>query len=97
MVKAKRMMVLYASLVTGELYGCKDGVISIKYEQQYSFNKLRLEKDANKRVIEEIFSELLKEKVKIKYLIDEDEPVTRSTEEMLIETFGENMVEILDE
>ena len=97
MVKAKRMMVLYASLVTGELYGCKDGVISIKYEQQYSFNKLRLEKDDNKRIIEEVFSDILKEKVKIKYIIDEAESATRSTEEMLIETFGENIVEILDE
>jgi DNA polymerase-3 subunit gamma/tau len=97
MVKAKRMMVLYASLVTGELYGCKDGIISIKYEQQYSFNKLRLEKDDNKKAIEEVFSDVLKEKIKIKYLIDEPLAAVRSTEEMLIETFGENMVEILDE
>lgn len=97
MVKAKRMMVLYASLTTGELYGCENGVISIKYDQQYSFNKLRLEKEDNRRAIEEVFSNVLKEKIKIKYLIDEVEKVTRSTEERLIETFGEDMVEILDE
>lgn len=97
MVKAKRMMVLYASLTTGELYGCANGVISIKYNQQYSFNKLRLEKDDNRRAIEEVFSNVLKEKIKLKYLIDEANPVTMSTEEKLIETFGQNMVEILDE
>jgi len=97
MVKAKRMMVLYASLITGELYSCSNGVISIKYEQEYSFNKLRLEKDDNRRAIEEVFSNVLKEKIKLKYLIDEPEPVTMSTEEKLIETFGEDMVEIIDE
>jgi DNA polymerase-3 subunit gamma/tau len=97
MVKARRQMVLYASLVTGELVGCKDGIVEIRFEELYAFNKKRLEQDENRKVIEDVFSQALKEKVRIKYIVDKKEEMKKSPEEILKETFGEELVEIIDE
>ena len=97
MFKARRHMVIYASLMTGEIVSCDGGVIELSYEKQYAFNKIRLEKEENRILIEEIFSESLKEPVKIKYNIESDEKQVKSPEDLLIETFGEDLVEILDE
>ena len=97
MFKARRHMVIYASLMTGEIVSCNDGVIELKYEKQFAFNKIRLEKEENRNLIEEIFSECLKEPVKIKYTVEADEKQGKSPEDMLRETFGEELVEILDE
>ncbi|MCJ7687756.1 MAG: DNA polymerase III subunit gamma/tau, partial [Clostridiaceae bacterium] len=98
MFKARRHMVIYASLMTGEIVACDGGVIELGYEKQFSFNKIRLEKEENRNLIEEIFSEVLKEEVKIKYTVESDEKKqVKSPEDILRETFGEDIVEILDE
>lgn len=90
-------MVIYASLITGKVVNCSNGVIEICYDEEYSFNKKRLEKEEHRKAVEEIFSEALKEKVRIKYSIDKKQEETKSPEELLIETFGEDLVEIIDE
>jgi DNA polymerase-3 subunit gamma/tau len=97
--KSKRHMVLFAALTTGEIDGCDKGIITIKYEKNYSFNKQRLEKDENRKIVESIFSEVLKEKVKINYHIDFEnvEGLANSQEQVLRDTFGEDVVEIIDE
>ena len=97
MFKARRHMVIYASLMTGEVVSCDGGVIELRYEKQFAFNKIRLEKEENRNLIEEIFSESLKEPVKIKYTIESDEKQAKSPEDILRETFGDDLVEILDE
>ena len=97
MFKARRHMVIYASLMTGEIVSCDGGVIELRYEKQFAFNKIRLEKEENRNLIEEIFSESLKEPVKIKYTVEVDEKQVKSPEDVLRETFGEELVEILDE
>ncbi len=97
LLKSRRQMVIYASLITGELIGCKDGVIEIKFEEMYAFNKQRLEKEDNRKVVEEVFSQALKEKIRIRYIVDKKQEKTKSPEAMLMETFGEELVEIIDE
>ncbi|WP_392485915.1 DNA polymerase III subunit gamma/tau [Haloimpatiens sp. FM7315] len=95
--KARRKMVLYASIVTGRVVECKKGIVKIRYDKKYSFNKERLEKEDNRKFVEGVFSEVLKEKVKIKYLIDRDDSSKKTTEEMLKEKFPENIIEIIDD
>jgi DNA polymerase-3 subunit gamma/tau len=97
LLKSRRHMVLYASLTTAEVVGCKEGIVEIKFEEMYAFNKQRLEKDENRKIIEEVFSEALKEKVRIKYIVDKKQEFTKSPEDILRETFGEELVEIIDE
>lgn len=96
-IKARRHMVIYASLITGEVIGCSEGVIQIKFDDMYAFNKQRLEKEENRKIVEDIFSQALKEKVRIKYIVDQKEKPTKSPEEIIKETFGEELVEIIDE
>lgn len=95
-LKVRRLMVLYASLVTGRIESCINGVIEIKYEPEYAFNISRLKKEENRRIVDDIFSEALKEKVRIKYIVEEKEE-PRNPVDILKETFGEDLVEIIDE
>ncbi|MFA9397185.1 MAG: DNA polymerase III subunit gamma/tau [Clostridiaceae bacterium] len=93
--KSRRQMVLYASLVTGELVDCKDGVVTIKFGKNYSFNKKRLDKGDNGKLVDEVFSYALKEKVRIEYIIEKSIE-EKDTEKVLKETFGD-ILEIIDD
>ncbi|OPJ64658.1 DNA polymerase III subunit tau [Clostridium oryzae] len=95
--KARRLMIIYASLVTGKPNGCSNGVIEVLYEAQYAFNKKRLEKDDNSKTVNEVFSDILKEKVRVVYTIEASSKKENSPEESLINSFGEEVVEIIDE
>ncbi|PIG99981.1 DNA polymerase III subunit gamma/tau [Clostridium combesii] len=95
--KARRLMVLYAALVTANITDCKEGIITLNYNKQYSFNKKRLEKPENNKVVQEIFSEVLKEKIRIIYIVEEKAKEENLPEEILKNTFGENILEIIDE
>ncbi|MCI1945921.1 DNA polymerase III subunit gamma/tau [Clostridium luticellarii] len=96
--KSRHQMVLFAALTTGRVINCERGIITIEYEKDYAFHKQRLEKDENRKIVERVFSEILKEKVVINYVIkDEDQNNSQSKEQLLKDTFGEDMVEILDE
>jgi len=95
--KARRLMVLYAALVTANITDCKEGIITLNYNKQYSFNKKRLEKPENNKIVQEIFSEVLKEKVRIIYTVEEKAKEENLPEEILKNTFGENILEIIDE
>lgn len=96
-IKNKRHMVIYASLLTGVPIRCKNGVIEIEYGKQYAFNKPRLETLENRKIVEDIFSENLKEVVKVKYIVEEEIEEDDSREKILIEAFGKDNVEIIDE
>lgn len=95
--KSRRLMVIYASLITGKLSRCEKGVIEIKYTEQFSFNKQRLEKDENRRTIDSVFSEILREKVKVIYKIEQGQQREISKEEKLKETFKNTPIEIIED
>jgi DNA polymerase III subunit gamma/tau len=95
--KARRMMVLFTTLTTGEVDDCSGGVITIKYTEEYGFNKQRLDRDENKKIVEGIISEVLKEKVRIKCITEQKESIVKTSEERLKEAFGEELVEVIDE
>lgn len=96
--KSKRLMVLFAALTTGEPVECKGGIIKVKYEENFAFHKKRLEKEENRKVVEEVFSEVLKEKVRITYIIEGKENFNKAApEQVLKDTFGEELVKIIDE
>lgn len=95
--KARRAMVVYASLMTGKPYKCSGGVVEVLYDQQYAFNKQRLEKEETRKLVDEVFSEVLKERLRVKYIIDLPEKTGKSPEDFLVETFGEDIVQIIDD
>lgn len=97
--KSKSYRVIHAALFTGEVIKCENGIITIRYDKDYAFNKQRLEKEENRRIVEEIFSEALKERVRLQYYIDGDETKdkSKSSEQLLRDVFGEDLIEIIDE
>lgn len=96
-LKARRCMVIYASLVTGRPVSCSKGVVEIEYEEQYAFNKIRLEKLEYSKTVNEVFSEILKDEIKVKYKINKPDNHEKSPEELLVDAIGEEFLEILDE
>ena len=94
--KARRMMVLFAALITGEVVECTNGTITIKYDSNYKFNKDRLEKEENRKSVNLIFSEVLGEAVIVRYRID-DKKTEKNAEDIIKEAFGDDFVEIIEE
>lgn len=72
--KAKRAMIIYASIVTAKPYSVKNGVVTLEYDATYAFNKARLEKSEYRAIVNEVFSEILKDKIVVNYIVKEDEP-----------------------
>ena len=95
--KARRAMIVYASMVTGKPVDCKNGILTIEYEDQFKFNKDRLEKPEYKSLIQEVLLEIFREDIKVIFKVEESNSNEKSTEDILIESFGEDMVDILDE
>lgn len=96
-LKARRAMVIYASLMTGRPVACNNGVVVIKYEEEYAFNKIRLEKPDNIKVINEVVSEVMRERLKVRFTVETKEEAGRNPEEVLLQALGESALEIIDE
>ena len=90
-------MIIYASIVTGKPVQCQNGVLTIEYEEQYKFNKDRLEKPENMTVITEVLSEVFREKIKVVFVVENDSNDEKSTEDIILEKLGSDIVDILDE
>ena len=95
--KARRAMIIFASIVTGKPVECKNGILTIQYDDQYAFGKERLEKSENYKVVNEVVSEVMRENIKVKFVIDKSETLERTPEEVLLDAFGESSVEFIDE
>lgn len=95
--KARRAMIIYASILTGKPVSCVNGIVTIQYEEQYRFNKDRLDKADNKKIINEVFAEIFREDIKVAFAVDEEGNNEKSTEEQLLETLGSGLVDFLDE
>mgnify|MGYP007010760620 FL=1 len=90
-------MFIYASLMTGRPVACNNGIVLIKYEEEYAFNKIRLEKPDNIKVINEVVSEVMRERLKVRFTVETKEEAERNPEEVLLQALGESALEIIDE
>lgn len=98
-VRSRRQMVIYAYLSPGRPIACEKGVVEIRFTAQYAFSKHNLESKSDLvKKVEEVFSEVLKEKIGIKYTVEKDSSENkRSNEDKLKDVFGDHMVEVIDE
>jgi DNA polymerase-3 subunit gamma/tau len=97
MLKARNSRANAALLDTGEPVSFKNGIIEVRFDELHAFSKQRLEGEENRKIVEDVFSQALKEKVRIKYTVDKKQNSIKSPEEIIKETFGEDVVEIIDE
>lgn len=95
--KAKRAMVIYASILTGKPIACVNGVVTIQYDEEYKFNKERLSRPENKKVVNDVFSEVFQDNIKVNFVVEAEENNPKSTEDILRERFGEEFIDFIDE
>lgn len=95
--KNRRAMIIYASITTGRPVDCKNGVITIQYNEQYSFNKNRLEKPENNKIINEVFSEVLRNKVRVHFTVIDEHKENSDPEQVLTDVIGAEFLDIIDE
>ena len=71
-LRAKRQMVIRASLFEGEITQVKNGVITLEFPESYSHNKKRLEKNEFRKVLEDTISMILGEKIHLDLRVASD-------------------------
>jgi len=94
--KAKRAMIVYASIVTAKPYSFKSGVVTLEYEAMYAFNKDRLQKSEYRDIVNAVFSEALKEKIIVDYVVKKNKE-NKDKEELLKQAIEGIPFEIYDE
>ena len=95
--KARRLMIVYASMLTGKPISCKNGILTIEYEDQYRFNKDRLEKPEYKAAIKEVLAEIFREDIKIVFTVEESTSDNVDLAKVLMDKLGGDDLDIYDE
>ena len=95
--KARRAMIIFASISTGRPIDCSNGIITVQYDDQYSFNKDRLEKPDNYKIVNEVVSEVLGEQLKVRFVVKKSNNTNVNPEDALRDAFGDMDFEIRDE
>ena len=63
--KARRAMVISSLIQIGKPIACVNGIVTVQFEKQYQFSRDRLSESKNKPIINEVFSEILQENIKV--------------------------------
>lgn len=96
-LKNRRAMIIYASITTGKPVSCKDGIITVEYTDEYSFNKDRLEKPDNNKLVNEVFSKVLRNNVRVRFVVSDEKKENSNPEQVLNDVIGSDFLEIIDE
>lgn len=98
MLKQKNNMVLATALMMGKVQKFQNGVITIGFTKEYNFHKQRLEKEEYRKIMNDVFSEALNERVLVTYEVESNNINNEvNKEKILSDIFPEALVEICDE
>ena len=95
--KARRAMVISSLIQIGKPIACANGIVTVQFEKQYQFSGDRLSESKNKPIINEVFSEILQENIKVNFVVEEDNKGSKSTEDILREKIGDDFIDFIDE
>ena len=95
--KARREMIISSLIMIGKPINCSNGVITIEFDEQNEFAKNRLSEAKNRDIINEVFFEIFREKVKVNFVVESDDKKGKSTEDILRETLGDELIDFIDE
>ena len=88
-------MVISSLIQIGKPIACANGIVTVQFEKQYQFS--RLSESKNKPIINEVFSEILQENIKVNFVVEEDNKGSKSTEDILREKIGDDFIDFIDE
>ena len=95
--KARRAMIIGSLIRLGKPYTCENGVITVKFDSQNEFAKERLSEMKNKTVVNEVFTEVFRDKVRVEFILDEDDDNSINTEDILKQALSDDMIDFIDE
>ena len=95
--KARREMIISSLIMIGKPVECSNGVITVEFDSQNEFAKNRLSEAKNRDVINDVFFEIFREKVKVNFVVQSDYNNGKSTEDILRDTLGEDLIDFIDE
>lgn len=82
-LKAKRQMVVKASLTDAIIKKVDKGIVTIEFPEKFSHNKTRLEKPQYWQILNETMSMILGERVSVKFTVDKEESLAPDIEDIL--------------
>ena len=95
--KARREMIISSLIMIGKPVDCSNGVITVEFDSQNEFAKNRLSEAKNRDIINDVFFEIFREKVKVNFVVQSDDNNGKSTEDILRETLGDHLIDFIDE
>ena len=95
--KARREMIISSLIMIGKPVDCSNGVITVEFDSQNEFAKNRLSEAKNRDIINDVFFEIFREKVKVNFVVQSDDNRGKSTEDILRDTLGDDLIDFIDE
>ena len=95
--KARREMIISSLIMIGKPVDCSNGIITVEFDNQNEFAKNRLSEAKNRDIINDVFFEIFREKVKVNFVVQSDDNRGKSTEDILRDTLGDDLIDFIDE
>ena len=95
--KARREMIISSLIMIGKPVDCSNGIVTIELNDQNEFAKNRLSEAKNRDIINDVFFEIFREKLKVNFKVQSDDNRGKSTEDILREALGEDLIDFIDE
>ena len=95
--KARREMIISSLIMIGKPVDCSNGLITVEFDSQNEFAKNRLSEAKNREVINDVFFEIFREKVKVNFVVQSDDNNGKSTEDILRDALGDELIDFIDE
>ena len=92
--KARREMIISSLIMIGKPVDCSNGVITVEFDSQNEFAKNRLSEAKNRDIINDVFFEIFREKVKVNFVVQSDYNNGKSTEDILRDTLGDDLIDL---
>ena len=81
----------------GKPIECMNGVITVQFDSQNEFAKNRLSEAKNRDIINDVFYEIFREKVKVNFVVESEDNKGKSTEDILRDALGDDLIDFVDE
>ena len=95
--KARREMIISSLIMIGRPVDCSNGIVTVQFDEQNEFAKNRLSDSKNKNIINEVFSEILQDNIKVNFTVHSNDNKQRSAEDILRDTLGDDLIDFIDE
>ncbi len=95
--KARREMIISSLIMIGKPIECMNGVITVQFDSQNEFAKNRLSEAKNRDIINDVFGEIFRERVKVNFVVESEDNKGKSTEDILRDALGDDLIDFVDE